>query len=226
VLASLARRTGQDALRSGLSVVQALLLPDAAPDVAMLESAGYRRLAELIYMRLNLASAPAPRDDPELTWRDYQQFEPAELAEVITATYEGSLDCPALCGLRRASDAIAGHKATGIFRPQTWWIVEQNGRPAGCALLNDSKTDGVCELVYLGVVPSFRGRGLGRTMLRRAASEARASGRIAMTLAVDSHNIYARRLYDGEGFRVTGRRFAYAMFGGSVQAKCPRKGRK
>jgi len=225
-LASLAERIAQEALRGGLCLVQALLLPDAAEDVAMLQSAGFGQLAELIYMRLDLTEALAAGDDPQLTWRHYQQFDPAELAEAITATYEGSLDCPALCGVRRASEAIAGHKATGIFRPQTWWIVAMDGSPAGCVLLNDSKTDDVCELVYLGVARSFRGRGLGRAMVRRAASEARARGRTAMTLAVDSQNVYARRLYEAEGFRVTDRRLAYAMLDRSERSERASEGLK
>ena len=167
-------------------------------------------MAELIYMRLDLPAAPSGSRD-ELTWRYYGQFTEADLAEVIGSTYEGSLDCPALNGVRDAADIVAGHKAGGLFVPRAWWIVEHGGEPAGCVLVNDLSDSATAEVVYIGVVPAFRGKRLGRAMLRRAADQAHARTRSSLRLAVDARNLYARRIYDSEGFRGTHRCLAYVM---------------
>ena len=224
-LAALVGAISRDALDRGLSLVQATIDRDAGDDAAMLRSAGYEKLAELLHMRLALARAPAAADEPPLTWRRYEQFSEDELAGVIAATYEGSQDCPLLRGVRAMLDVIAGHKATGVFRPQSWWIVQQHGAAAGCVVVNDTAMEDAFEVVYLGVVPAFRGRGIGRAMLRRAAAAARAEGRSALTLAVDARNHYAVSLYEKAGFEVLQRRVTYVMMraGGPGEARHRRR---
>jgi GNAT superfamily N-acetyltransferase len=129
---------------------------------------------------------------------------------VIAGTYEESLDCPVLCGLRELSDVLASHRASGVFSPETWWIAYISGRAAGCVLVNGSGTGAEdMDLVYMGVVRDFRGRGLGRAMVRRAAGWARRHRRAALTVAVDALNVYAKAIYDRQGFRQTVRRLAY-----------------
>ena len=216
------RTASQDAIARGLSLTQSLVAPDARDDIGILRSAGYELLAELDYMRLNLDSQ-SPADDPaDLTWRTYGQFDEGELSELIVATYAGSLDCPRLSGVRPIGDVIAGHKATGLFRPESWWIVSCSGSPAGCILVNDSSTSPAAEVVYMGVAPAQRGKGIARRMLRKAAAAARHRGRAALTLAVDAANVHARGVYEAEGFQPVDRRFAYAMIQptGSGERKC------
>ena len=56
------------------------------------------------------------------------------------------------------------------------------------------------ELAYLGVVPSARGRGLGRELMAFALSEAAHRGASSVTVSVDSRNELALRLYQRGGF--------------------------
>jgi len=208
-VARVVRESADLALAAGVSFVQAMIDPGQEADVDMLAAAGFQPLAELVYLRKDLRSWPVGDADLPLSWRNARKFDEAELRDVIRATYEQSLDCPGLYGLRELPDVIAGHKATGIFHPRTWWIAEMDGRPAGCILVNASSvTPGAMEVVYMGVVASFRGRGVGRAMLRRAARWARRRRKEVLTVAVDSENVYAKRLYDGEGFYETDRRLA------------------
>jgi ribosomal protein S18 acetylase RimI-like enzyme len=201
------------ALAAGLSFTQALVSPEAKDNVTVLLAAGYEVLADLLYLKLDLDDEGAPDEgDADLTWRRYGQYTEEQLGQIVLASYEGSLDCPRLAGVRRIADVIAGHKSTGVFRPETWWVAERSGSPAACILVNDSITPGMAEVVYMGVAPAHRGRGLGRAMLRRAARVTRAGGLHAVTLAVDSRNVHAGRLYEAEGFRQTDRRTAYALF--------------
>jgi len=209
-LIELLRGIGEDAIQGGLSLVQSLQSPQDQADAQALTAAGYQRLAELIYMKRDLV-LPIWREKPELTWRRYDQFTLPELMDVIAATYRQSLDCPALSGVRELSDVIEGHRATGVFQPQTWWIVDREGSPAGCILVNDSAGGDSAEAVYLGVVPAHRGHGLARDMLRRAAAHSYGRGLKSLTLATDAQNVYARRIYESEGFGQTLRRLAYAM---------------
>ena len=206
-----ARAAGQ-ALQDDLAFVQALLPTSRRADSRMLLDAGLQKLAELVYMRRDLSKPVPEPDPPRVTWRNYRKEGDEQFAAAIAGTYEQSLDCPGLRGLRRLSDVIAGHKASGIFNPKSWWIARVADRPAGCILVNESAVSpGDAELVYMGLLAGFRGRGLGGAMVRHAARWARRRGRRFLQVAVDSENAYAKRVYDREGFRETSRRIAYIL---------------
>ena len=203
------------ALETGdLSLVQSLHSPGAHQDIATVADAGYEALAELLYLRRDLNDAIEAWPDEPLAWRRYDRFSEAELAEVISQTYEDSLDCPVLHGRRAVADVIAGHKSSGVFWPEGWWMVSCDGRPTGCVLVNRSADRDSADVVYLGVTKVGRGRGVGRALVRHAATEAMLAGCSTLTLAVDAENHYARSIYEGEGFLMQGRKTAYVMLRG------------
>lgn len=210
-LAAVLRALAEQSLGLDVVLVQSLLMPHAAGDIGAYESAGYSRLAELIYMSLALRRRrPPPSAEPPGTqFVAYDQSTHAVFAQAIQATYENSLDCPALEGLRGIEDVIAGHKAAGVFRPDLWTVALCEGRPAGVILLNPSAMSNTLEVVYMGVAAAMRGRGLGRALLARAAELGRRETFDSLTLAVDSNNPYAHRLYEAAGFVETMRRLAY-----------------
>lgn len=199
-------------LREGLSMVQVLLTGPSPADADILGRAGFQFLAQLQYMRMDVALRQPAAPEPRLTWKAMDPLDETQLAQVIVRSYEDSKDCPLLCGKRLIADVIASHKASGAFTPQTWWIAQWESRPAGCLLVNDSAHPREAELVYLGVTPEFRGRGLCRAMVRLAAHETHRRGRGALTLAVDVANCYAVRVYEAEGFVGGECRWAYAAF--------------
>jgi ribosomal protein S18 acetylase RimI-like enzyme len=141
-----------------------------------------------------------------LTYRDDRR---AMLLEILDASYERTLDCPGLLGLRRTEDILAGHVSTGRFEPELWTLLLVDRRPAGAILLNPA-TQGRCvELVYLGLAPFARGRGLGGSLLRHGLLALDGRPERTVTLAVDDKNVPALRLYQAEGFRRVLRRLAY-----------------
>jgi ribosomal-protein-alanine N-acetyltransferase len=75
-------------------------------------------------------------------------------------------------------------------------------------LLNRSPASNTIELVYLGLAPAARGRGLGRQLLRHGLHLLGRREERAITLAVDEQNDPALALYRGEGFRRVLRRIA------------------
>jgi len=216
------REASAESLRDGVSFVQSLVVPMRNDDTGLLAAAGFRRLAELVYMHLDLHSAaagPASAVADQIVWRSYGQFGEPELADAITRTYEQSLDCPGLYGLRKLPEVIEGHKASGVFSPKSWWIAEVGGQAAGVALVNDSSSSpGDVELVYMGVARPWRGRGLGRTLVDRAIDWGRRGRREFLTVAVDSGNVHARRVYDAAGFRETDRRLAFIFSAASMES--------
>jgi mycothiol synthase len=56
-------------------------------------------------------------------------------------------------------------------------------------------------LVYIGLAPQVRGRGLGTILVQQALSTAAEDNRRRLTLAVDSSNQPALRLYFRHGFQ-------------------------
>jgi ribosomal protein S18 acetylase RimI-like enzyme len=70
----------------------------------------------------------------------------------------------------------------------------------GCLLLGEDAAGAQWELVYMGVVPEARGRGIGLDLTRHAQWVARAAGCARMVLAVDATNAPALAVYAAAGF--------------------------
>jgi mycothiol synthase len=193
----------------GARLVQSLLEPEAAAQVAsVFVRAGFELLAVLSYMRRPAAPGDAAIElPPGLEWLHYSLLRHGRFARTIEATYQDSLDCPRLAGLRPVDDTITTHKRTGTFTPQRWRLALERGQLAGVGLVNEIQGRG--ELVYLGVVPAARGHGIGRALLGRAIRDSAEMGLAQMGLAVDIANTPAVRLYESAGFHEIRRRMAY-----------------
>ena len=123
------------------------------------------------------------------------------LASVLERSYEDTLDCPELCGLRSASEVLASHKSTGVYSPANWWILTRSNEPVGCCLLTHCPASESVELVYLGLAKEARGFGLGRDLLIHALRELRTEQRTReITCAVDRRNTPAGNMYRSIGF--------------------------
>jgi len=217
VVSRLVRKLSDATLAGGVAFVQASVAPEAADAADALLGGGFRPLARLSHMQRDLDSLPVTDDDSHLAWSALGDHgDETALGHVITVTYAGSLDCPGLRGLRDMADVIASHKASGTFRPASWWLPRRDGQAVGCILVNDGlRPSDAAEVVYVGVCPPFRRQGVARAMLRHAMADARRRGRRAMTLAVDAANAPAAALYAQEGFRETERRDIYLRSAGA-----------
>ena len=132
----------------------------------------------------------------------------AALIRALDRTYEATLDCPELCGLRDTADVLESHRSTGVFDPALWWLVFLNEQPHGCMLLNRCPDHGTVELVYLGLSPELRSRRIGSRLLELGLAAIDSTGGTPITCAVDLRNAPALRLYGRLGFREFGRRVA------------------
>jgi mycothiol synthase len=132
----------------------------------------------------------------------------AVFASTIARSYENSLDCPGLSGLRDMEDVILGHKGAGEFDPSAWFLLSQHQKPVGVLLLGLATHADAMELVYLGLTPEARGRGFGDLLMNLALVSVVRHNRAELTLAVDSRNAPAMRLYFRHGLRRMGSRAA------------------
>jgi len=186
-----------------------LLQADMEDDGRVLRAGGFEPLADLIYLFSTEEVFPRPRPTSPLEFQSYGPAHHDRLAGVVEATYEGTLDCPRLNGVRHIDAVLAGYRATGTFHPDRWLLVRHQGADVGCLLLADHPEEENWELVYMGLVPSARGNGWGRAITRHAQWLTRQAGRPRLVLAVDRANAPAVRMYSMEGFRAWDRRSVY-----------------
>lgn len=124
------------------------------------------------------------------------------LGVALESSYEGTLDCPELCGMRTMSDVIASHQSTGVFDPNRWWLMLRENRPVGCCLLSHCPANNSVELVYLGMSPEVQGQGLGTRLLKHALQSLQIDGQVyEVTCAVDRRNVPAAKVYAKLGFK-------------------------
>jgi mycothiol synthase len=214
IMAVLLDRVLGEARDRGTRLVQCLVLPGDERLAAQLESLAFTFVAELIYLERDIEGSgpPAGRESTPgeaMEWRTYDPQNHELFAETILLTYEGSLDCRNISGLRDIEDIIAGHKGAGIFDPRHWRILLINGVAAGCILLAESPLQPHLEVAYMGVCPGFRGRGLGHLLVSEALRHAYRERCQKVTLAVDASNGPALDIYKRLYFMETARRTAW-----------------
>jgi GNAT superfamily N-acetyltransferase len=195
--------------RNGVIVAHALLANVTAEDDAVLRAAGFSPLAALLYLGCQESEFPQTLPEGPVQFVPYDPAQEARLGRLVEATYVGTLDCPAMNGLRPVEDVLAGYRDAGSFAPEHWLFVEHEGRDVGCLLLGDHPREGNVELIYMGLIPSRRGNGWGKVVCRHAQWLAGRIGRPRLVLAVDEANRPALAMYAAAGFQAFDRRTVY-----------------
>ena len=185
--------------RSDVNIAQALLPLDADDDRRRLTAAGFQHLADLDYL-ISLGRSFPTTPPQGLKFESVTTAGEARLAQVVEQTYQGTLDCPQLNGVRRIDEVLQEYRAVGVYDPARWFVVQHNGADVGCLILADHPEVPQWELVYMGIVPEARGRGYGQLIVRHAQWLAGQAGRDRLALAVDSRNAPAMNVYTSAGF--------------------------
>ncbi len=202
-------------LRGGeVDLLQAMTEPDhdspgRPSSGGPLEEAGFSPLATLRFMERPPSPRPLPPSLPEgLAIETWTPAIREDAERLLARTYEGTLDCPGLAGVRQPADILAGHRGSGPFEPRLWrFLRRRGGELLGVALLNATPAAACNELVYFGLAAEARGQGLAAMLLGDLLAAAPPMRRIA--LAVDERNAPARRLYRRAGFVPGGARVAW-----------------
>ncbi len=197
------------ARRYGIRLLQALLPTDAGPAAESLGLAGFEHLADLLYLVSSAQAFPTAAPVEPLQYEAYSLAAAQRFGAVIERTYQDTLDCPQLDGIRTIDEVLEGYQAVGRFSPELWMLVQRDGRDVGCLLLADHPEQRIWELVYMGIVPEARGVGLGLTLARQAQWRAKRAGAERLVLAVDAANAPALRMYSAAGFVAWDRRSVF-----------------
>lgn len=206
--------------RPGPTIRLVQALPDAQElwAVRALTETGFRKVGDLAYLRRDAAGLEkwatlTPQWPEGVVVRNVlgaARGEPDReaLIAALERSYISTLDCPELCGLRETGDVLDSHRATGQFDPKLWWLVLWRGEPHGCLLLSHSPELGSAELVYLGLSPELRGKGIATPLLRMGLGRVSRLRIDHVACAVDLRNTPAMKLYERLGFLSTSHRVA------------------
>jgi len=193
-----------------VSLAQVLVSPDAPQDPQLLAAGEFHRLVELRYLKVERDLLPEKLSVNKLNFISAACDEPERLGRLIMKTYEQTLDCPQLNGLRDAADILKGYQAQGEFSADRWFFVQQDDNDVGVLILTIHPDRGTWELVYMGVVPESRGKRFGEEIVKFAISQASAGGASRLVLAVDQSNAPALDMYRAAGFVGWDSRIVYA----------------
>lgn len=188
-------------------IAQTLLEPSDLSTRRVFEAAGFECVGRLRYLHQPITRAgPAPTSWPDgiRLVRVADAGEPSrwqpDLLRAMERSYEQTLDCPRMCGMRATQDVLDSHLATGQWDAALWWIVYAAHEPHGCMLLSRCPEQDTVELVYLGISPQIRGQGIATRLLRLARASLHASDGATWSCAVDEANAPALALYERIGF--------------------------
>lgn len=208
-----------------IALLQCLPRPSEDARARTLLAGGFQRLARLDYMeRPNSApKSESPSTLPSgFTLQPWDRRRPQLLIDLLQQTFVGTLDCPGLASMRRGSDILEGHVHSGDGDTSMWRILCDGESPVGAMLLSPcSATDSV-DIIYLGLVPEARGRGIAATMLTHGLRDAATVDVRSVQLAVDVANVPAVFLYRRAGFAVRQQREAWVrpLSSGSTCPQC------
>jgi ribosomal protein S18 acetylase RimI-like enzyme len=213
----------------GARMAQAITPPAETPLIAPLLRNGFTHMTTLWYLRLALEQDEGMRAAPQsLTELDrnvaFLKYSPelhGLFQETMERTYQGTLDCPELNGVRNLGEIMQGHREQAHSDPGLWWLMTLHQRAAGVLMLTPVPEWDALDISYLGVVPECRGRGLGRTLTAQAIGEARKARATQVTLAVDSRNAPAWKTYVALGFEAQEPRDVYLAVWNQAEAAGP-----
>ncbi|MCG8450101.1 MAG: GNAT family N-acetyltransferase [Pirellulales bacterium] len=197
-----------------VALAQILAHPDTMPNEKTLADGDFHPLANLVYLTVENSHFPqaCPEGDLQFEPQAYHQSE--RLGKLLLETYEGSLDCPALNGMRRPEDILEGYADQGALDTNQWYFIRHNQEDVGTLILTSHAQGENWELVYMGIVPTARGKGFGWQTLQHAMWQSRLFKAQRMVLAVDEMNEHALRTYRRAGFVVWDRRTVFARLRG------------
>lgn len=186
-------------------LAQALLESEEVAAIEALSAAGFMRLGDLAYLRRSIPRSGSHRAKwpPGIVVRRCSELPDAEerLLTALERSYEETLDCPELCGMRDVADVLESHRSVGEYDPGMWWLVEADGEAEGCMLLSASPEQNAVELVYLGISPRLRGKGIGSLLMATGMQCLTGRSEKSITCAVDTRNEPAMLLYRRSGFQ-------------------------
>jgi ribosomal protein S18 acetylase RimI-like enzyme len=137
----------------------------------------------------------------DLSWFATTELCKSRFIKLLEATFRETLDCPELNAIRTNEQVVDSFLMNRSVRLcPNWYALCHQQQLAGCLLLQQHNRE-LVELVYMGLIPEARKRGLGKQILAIAKSLAFEMGAAMLVLAVDVRNTPAIRTYTKNGFQ-------------------------
>lgn len=208
---------------AGVPLSQVLVEHPEGSATADLQANGFQRVATLNYLQWNAdgansgSNAAATRAKPEQAAAAQESIRLVPAANVtrpmlealVSKTYQKTLDCPELEGLRSVRDVLHGYQCSGDSGDRLWRLLELHGQRVGVLLLSEHQPSRQMELTYMGLIPQARGRGLGGQAVAAAQQTTRQRRCQQLVLAVDQRNQPAKRAYRSAGFSAWAQRTVF-----------------
>ena len=150
-----------------------------------------------------------------LDWDSHE--ERIRFCQLVQETYVESKDCFSKNNLVSAAQTLDDYRSSKTFAPNGWLMIRETttGNDIGCFILSHSASppsldstfdtesafENVVEIVYLGLLPSFRRQGLGYVLLALIEQYSQSLHCQRILLTVDTCNQPAIQLYRQAGFR-------------------------
>ena len=182
----------------GAAFAQSLLPSDDPSGREAARRNGFQRITRVLGMRceLPIPFAPSPI---RLRMESGSTADRDRFKQILMSTFDDSLDCPELNGLRTPEEIVEGHLAASPDRAR-WQLAWTAAEPVGVLILSEGALSEQVDLSYMGVVPAARGRGIGKSMLSASLHQLAVAGAREVTLLVDERNRPAIDLYHTYGF--------------------------
>ncbi len=156
-------------------------------------------------MEIELRDAPEASELPAgFTWLPWKEELLETHARVKWLSFQRQLDTtifPKLAGLDGCIELMQAIREKPGFCPEATWLVVRGDRFCG-TIQGLQGPDGIGAIQNLGVVPQYRGRGLGKSLLLKAVQGFYAVGLRRVFLEVTARNLRAIRLYHEVGFSI------------------------
>ncbi len=159
------------------------------------------------------AGASLPAGFHWLPWRDSLCFAHAEVKALSFQDETDAIIFRCLASLGGCRELMTAIRERPGFCPQATWLVatsnasesDATGIAGNCVATVQGVIDGEGHggIQNVGVVPEFRGRGLGKALLLRALAGFIKCGAKRAYLEVTARNLSAVRMYRSLGFRCT-----------------------
>jgi GNAT superfamily N-acetyltransferase len=191
--------------KADAAFAQLTLPPQDAHSADLFLQHGFSLLTDAIVLERPATAALSEAGSPSLqAVACDREADSGGLAGLIARINHGTLDCPELDVLRSASDVLAAHRSHSPAPRARWRRYELAGNDVGIVLGTTADDAEALEILFFGVVPEHRGKGLGRKLLDAYLRE-EASQHLPVRAGMDSRNHFAQSVYEGCGFCETGR---------------------
>ncbi len=183
--------------------------PDAAAINRLLTVSDFVIDKRKMFVRKNLSGYRLPYKDP-FSYRSLAELGEEAFLEIMTEAARGD-PFENVEGGDPAEDFKDLVRHAGKKFDDTWWNVAYiDERPVGVVLPQEfADSEGEGTLFYVGVVPEFRGRHLGRILHARGLAFLRSRGVLRYAGSTDTRNLPMMRIFEVNGCERTGTQLFY-----------------